>query len=97
LVSADAIEASLQFAGISPANLFAIGAHPIAELGRTKRRRVDVEPLLHQTFDLIARIDLISNRLSPLAEDSESSPVWHEDDAERAVAVSELERIVMAV
>jgi hypothetical protein len=74
LVSADAIEASLQFTGILPANRFAMGAHPIAELGRTKWGRVDVEPFLHQTFDLIARIDHISNNPAEHADTLKTKP-----------------------
>jgi hypothetical protein len=56
-VSADAIEAALQFAGILAANLSAMGVHPIAQLGRTKRKRLDVKPLLQQAFDLVARLE----------------------------------------
>src|SRR5262245_23735160 len=74
LLSADAIEAALQFAGILAANLFAMGTYPVAELGSSKRGRFDVEQLLHQAFDLIARIDHISSHPAEHADALKSEP-----------------------
>src|SRR5262249_59983425 len=77
LVRADAIESAPQFAGILPADLLAMGVHPIAQLGRTKRGRVDVEPLLHQAFDFISCIDHISDHPAEHADALESDPRRH--------------------
>jgi hypothetical protein len=35
--------------------------HPVAQFSRAERRRLDVEPLLHQASDLIARVDHITD------------------------------------
>src|SRR5262249_16045980 len=80
LVRAEAIESAAQFAGILPADLLAMGVHPIAQLGRTERGGFDVEPLLHQAFDFIARIDYISDHPTEHADALESEPRRHRHD-----------------